>query len=86
MEKGVHNLMGLVMDKDDYKQRCSAKFPTPTNPAVYNETIPNNAINVVWAKAEAVHMVKITDYLIFSKAKRETREFILAVVDNIWVC
>ena len=47
MEKGIHNLMGLVMDKDDYKQRYCAKFPTPTKPAVYDEKIPNKATKVV---------------------------------------
>ena len=68
------------MDEDNYKQRYCTKFSTPTNPAVYDETIPDNATNVVWAKAEAVHTSKIVDYLLFAAAESETRDFILAVV------
>ena len=47
MEKGTHNLMGLVMDKDDYKQRYCAKSPTSTKPSVYDEKNTNKATNVV---------------------------------------
>ena len=69
VENGIHNLMVLVMDEDDYQQRYRAKFPTPTKPAVYDETIPNNAMNVVQAKAEDVHTANIMDYLLFAAAK-----------------
>ena len=37
------------------------------------------------AKAEAVHTAKITDYQVFSAAERETRYFILAVIEDTWV-
>ena len=47
MENGIHNLMGLVMDEDDYKVRYDTKFPNTTRPAVYDEDISNNATNVV---------------------------------------
>ena len=57
--KGIHDSMGLGMDKYNYKQRYWAKFPRTTKPAVYDDTIPNNATNVVWAKAEAVRTAKI---------------------------
>ena len=30
-------------------------------------------------------MAKISDYQLFAAAERETREFILAVVDETWV-
>ena len=81
MEKEIHNLMGLFMDKDDYKVCYGTKFPTTTKPAVYNKDIPNNATNVVRAKAEDVHTAKIADYQIFAAAKLETPYFILAVVE-----
>ena len=41
---------------------------------------------MVGFKAEAIHTTKITDYLLFISAKRETRDFILAVVEDTWVC
>ena len=78
--------MGLVMDEEDYKQRYRANFPTPTKPAVYYETIKNNATNVVQAKDEAIHTSKIADYLLFAAAECKTRDFILAVVEDTGVC
>ena len=36
VEKGIHNILGLVMDKEYYKQRYCTKLPTPTKPAVYD--------------------------------------------------
>ena len=46
VEKGIYNLLGLVMYEEDYEQHYCTKFPTPTKPAVYNEAIPNNTNNV----------------------------------------
>ena len=37
------------------------------------------------SKGEAVHTANIADYQIFAAAKRETRDFILAIVDDTWV-
>ena len=31
-ERGIHNMMGLVMEKDNYEQRYRSEFPTPTKP------------------------------------------------------
>ena len=59
VEKVIHNLMGIIMDEDDYKVCYCAKFPTTTKPDVYDEDIPNNATNGIWAKAEDIHTAKI---------------------------
>ena len=80
LEKEIHNLMGIVLDKDYYKQRYFSNSPKPINPSVYDEMIPNNATNLVQAKAKAVH------YFLFAAAKRETRDFVLAFIEDIWVC
>ena len=85
VEKGIHNFMGLIMDKENYKQRYLAKFTTPTKPSVYNLKIPNSATNLVRAKAEAVHTAKIVDCLLFAVAECETRDFILMVVEDTWL-
>ena len=85
VEKGNHNLLGIMMDEGDYNQRYCAKFPTPTKPSVYGETIPDNATNVACAKPEAAHKANIADCQLFASAKHETRDFILAVVDDKWV-
>ena len=34
VEKVIHNLLGLVMGKEYYKQRYCTKLPTPTKPTV----------------------------------------------------
>ena len=86
LEKGIHKMMGLVMDEDDYKVRYGAKFPNTTRPAIYNKCISNKSTNLVRAKAEAVHTAKIVDYQLFAAAKRETRDFIPAVIKDTWVC
>ena len=33
-EKGIHNLVGLIMDEDAYRARHGANFPTPNNQSV----------------------------------------------------
>ena len=85
MEKGINNLLGLVMDDEDYEHPYRAKFHTPTKPAVYDETIPNNATNVAQSKAKDFHTAKIAVYPLFAAAERKTRDFILAVVVDTWV-
>ena len=42
-------------------------------------------MNVVQAKAKAIHMAKIVYYLLFDAVESETRDFILAVVEDTWV-
>ena len=84
-EKGVHNMIGLVLDKENYRYRYQYKFPMPNKWSVCDDTIPTNATNVVQSKSKAVHTVKIADYLIFAAAVRENCDFILAVVEYTWV-
>ena len=86
VEKGIYNMLGLLVTyEEDYEQHYCTKFPTPTNPAVYDEAIPNNTTNVARAKAKAVHTSKIADDPLFAAAKHETCNFIITVVDNEWV-
>ena len=40
---------------------------------------------MAWSKAKSINTAKIVDYQIFIAAKCETRNFILVVVNNIWV-
>ena len=84
-EKGVHNMIGLVLDGDNYRYRYQYKFPMPNKWAVCDDTIPTNATNVVQSKSKAVHTVKIADYLLFAAAESKIRDFILAVIEDTWV-
>ena len=76
------------MDEENYKQRYFAKFPTPTKFVIYDENILNNATNMAWSnsKDKFIHTAKIAVYQLIAAAKRETRDFILAAVDDKWVC
>ena len=84
-EKGIHNLVGLIMDEDAYRVRHGANFPTPSRPAIYDVDIPINASNVVRVRHEVAHTAKKEDYRISAAAKRESSKFILAVVEDTWV-
>ena len=57
-EKGIHNLVGLVMNEDAYKKRYGANFPMPARPAIYDVEIPIDASNAVRARREAAHTAK----------------------------
>ena len=55
LEKGIHNLVGLIMDKDAYKALHGSNFPTPSRPAIYDVDIPIDASNAVRVRHEAAH-------------------------------
>ena len=57
-EKGIHNLVGLVMNKDAYKTRYGANFATPARPAIYDVDIPIDASNAIRVCREAAHTAK----------------------------
>ena len=73
------------MDKDIYKTRHGANFPTPSRWAIYDVDILVDASNAVRFHCKAVHTVKKEDYKLFADAERESNTFILAVVEDIWV-
>ena len=57
-EKGIHNIVGLIMDEDAYKALHGANFPTPSRPAIYDVDIPIDASNTVRVRREAAHTTK----------------------------
>ena len=57
-EKGIHNLVGLIMDEDTYRARHGANFPTPSRPAIYDVDIPINASDAARVRCEAEHTAK----------------------------
>ena len=84
-KKGIHNLVGLIMDEDAYKARHGANFPTPSRPAIYDVDIPIDASNVARVSSEAAHTAKKENYRLFATIERNSRKFILAVVEDTWV-
>ena len=71
-EKVIHNLVGLIMDEDNYRARHGANFPTPSRPAIYDVDIPIDASNAVRVRREAEHTDKKEEYKPFAAAERES--------------
>ena len=46
-EKGLHKLVGLIMDEDAYKSRHGANLPTPSRTEIYDVYTPIDALNAV---------------------------------------
>ena len=57
-KKGIHNLVELIMNEDDYKMRYGTNFPTPARPEIYDVKIPIDTSNFVRVLREAAHMAK----------------------------
>ena len=84
-EKGIHNLVGLIMDEDAYKARHGTNFPTPSRPAIYDVDITIDASNAVRVRLEAEKIAKTEDYQLFSAAELKSSKFILAIDKDTWV-
>ena len=79
------NLIGLIRPKAAYVACYGEAFPDPKRVRDYNPDIDNNATAVVRARLEAAHKVKCADRATFETARRETTQFVIAVVADTWV-
>ena len=84
-ELGKHNLMGLVLPDANYKARHNGKsFPAYQNrPGAYTR-LASAAIVGERVEKEATH--KVEDWKIFDCAQRKVRAFIIASVEDTWIC
>ena len=76
----VHNLIGLIRPKADYVARYGEAFPDPKKVGAYDPNIDDNATAVVRARLEAAHKANRSDRTTFKTERRETTQFVLAVV------
>ena len=81
----VYNLIGLIRTEEAYTTRYGAAFLEPTRVGAYNATIDDDSTAVVYARTEAVHKAKRADRATYETARRETAQFIFAVVEDTWV-
>ena len=81
----VHNLIGLISPEAAYVARYSEAFLNPTIVGAYDPNIDDNATYVIHERSEAAHKAKRADRATFETARRETTQFVLAVVVNTWV-
>ena len=80
-----HNLIGLIPSKLAYVACYGEAFPEPKRVGAYDLEIDNNATAVVRARQEAAHKARRADCATFETARRETTQFVLAVVADTWV-
>ena len=81
----VHNLIGLIRMEAAYVGCYGEAFPDPTRVGAYDATIDDNATAVVRARYEAVQKAKRADRATYKTARRETTQFVLAVIADTWV-
>ena len=82
---GTHNLIGIIRVKPAYIKRYGEAFPEPTRVGAYDLEKDNDATAVVRARLEAAHMARRADRATYDTARRETTQFVLAVVADTWV-
>ena len=82
---GTHNLIGIVRAKPAYLKRYGEAFPEPTRVGAYDLKINNDATSVVRARLEGAHKAWSTDRATYDTTRRETTQFVLAVVADTWV-
>ena len=84
-ENGVHNLVGLIQDKESYSKECGAAFPNAKKQGIYDSTISDTAKDAVWAQKEAIHKAKLQDFDFFEAAERGTRQFIMTILADTYI-
>ena len=82
---GVHNLIGIVRAKPAYLKRYGEAFPEPTRVGAYNLEINNDTTAVVRARLEAAHKTRRADRATYNTTRRDTTQFVLAVVADTGV-
>ena len=82
---GTHNLIGIVQANPSYLKRYGEAFPEPTRVRAYDFEIYDNAMAVVRACLKAADKARRADRATYDTARRETTQFVLAVVAYIWV-
>ena len=82
---GKHNLIGIIRPKIAYPKRYGKASPEPKRVRAHYLEIDDNATAVVWARIKAAHKAWRADRATFETARRETTQFVLAVVADTWV-
>jgi hypothetical protein len=84
-EKGEHNLVGLIQDKESYTVEYKSSFPNPKKPGIYDSTIIETTKDAVRDQKEAIHKAKRQDYDFFEAEERGTHQFIMTVVTDTYI-
>ena len=77
---GTHYLIGIIWAKPAYLKRYGEAFPEPTRVGAYDLEINDDTTAVVRARLEAARKARHADPAKYDTARRETTQFVLAVV------
>ena len=81
----VHNLIGLIQPEAAYVSCYGEAFPELTRVEAYDKNIDDDNTAVVRARSKAAHKAKRADRITYETARRETTQFMLAVIADTWV-
>ena len=81
----THNLVGLIWMVAGYTTLYGADFAEPTCIGAYDATIDEDTMSVVRARMEAARKAKRVKRGTYEAARQETLQFILAVIEDMWV-
>jgi hypothetical protein len=81
---GVHSLTAILTEAVKYKTDHSAKFVRLAPLLLYDKTIADNTMTVVWVHVEAAHKSRLDDYASYKAAKQGMSKFLCDVINRIW--
>ena len=82
---GKHNLISLIRSKLAYVTRYGEALPELKRVGAYDLDIDDDATAVVRSRQEAAHKARRADHSTFKTARRESTQFMHAVVAETWV-
>ena len=82
---GTNNLIGIIWPGAAYKTRYGAAFVEPTRVGDYDAKIKDDATAVVRVCTEVAHKAKRADRGTYETTRQETDQFILPVIEYMWV-
>ena len=83
--RGKYNLVGLIMDDAKYNSLYGKYFILPKQRTTYDASINVDAKTAARVRAEATHTARIAHHNIYVVAERNTCQFILRAVGDMWV-
>ena len=81
----THKLIGLIRPVAAYTTCYGAEFTKPARVGAYDATIDDDSTVVIRARTEAAHKAKCADRGTYETAWRETVQFVLAGIKDMWV-
>ena len=82
-EDGHHTLIGIIKPTASYMATWGTPLPILVQPPAY-PPVPNNASAIVRARHEAVHVIRVHDFISYEAAERAMAKFIRDSIKELW--